>query len=397
MINFRKIIFSVFLTIAFVGIFFSGIYYGKSLIICDTCQPTDVNFSLFWNAYNQLKLKFVDSSKITDSTILYGAISGMAQSLGDPYTTFFNPTEAKKFTDELAGYFGGIGVEIALKKDQLTIVAPLENTPAQKAGLRAGDTIVKINGKDTVTISTDEAVTLIRGDSGTQVVLTIYRKGWTGAKDFAITRDIIKIPSLKWELLNNNIANIRLYQFSQNLDSDFNKTALEILNSPAEKIIIDLRNNPGGYLEIAQNIAGWFVEKGKTVVIEDFGGKSPQTIYKSEGNARFLNYPTVILINQGSASASEILAGALKDNNKTKLIGEKSFGKGSVQEGVNMLDGSFLKITIAKWLTPNGISISDTGLNPDIKVELTDADFEQNNDPQLKKAIEILKGYPTGN
>ncbi len=389
--NLKKPLISVLLILAFAGVFSSGIFLGQLLKVCDTCQPTDVNFSLFWDAYNQLKSKFVDSSKITNEAVLYGAISGMAKSLGDPYTTFFNPTEAKKFTDELAGYFGGIGIEIAIKKAQLTVVSPLENTPAQRAGLRAGDVIVKIDGKDTAAMTDDEAVTLIRGNSGTKVVLTIYRAGWTGTKDFSITRDTIKIPSLKWELLEGDIADIKLFQFSQNLNSDFNKAALEILNSPAKKIIIDLRNNPGGYLEIAQNIAGWFIEHGKTVVIEDFGTQKPQTIYKSEGNAKFLSYPTVILINQGSASASEILAGALQDNNGTKLIGEKSFGKGSVQEGVNMTDGSFLKITIAKWLTPKGTSISEKGLDPDVEVKLTDADFEQGLDPQLKRAIELLK------
>ncbi len=389
--NLKKALTSVLFVLAFGAIFVSGVYYGSSSKICETCQPTDVNFSLFWDAYNLIKTKFVDSTKVTNEAILYGAISGMAESLGDPYTTFFNPTEAKKFTDELSGQFGGIGIEMAVKNGQLTIVAPLENTPAQRAGLRAGDIILEINGEDATLISADEAVTLIRGDVGTKVSLSIYRPGTSEKNEFTITRDVIIIPSLKWELLEGDIAHLELYQFSQNLNYDFNRAAFEILNSPAKKIIIDLRNNPGGYLEISQNIAGWFVEKGKTVVIEDFGAKSEQTIYKSEGNAQFLSYPAVILMNQGSASASEILAGALRDNNKTKIVGETSFGKGSVQEGIDMIDGSFLKITIAKWLTPNGMSISDTGLIPDVAVEMTDEDFAQDKDPQLKKAIELLK------
>ncbi|MBU4204901.1 S41 family peptidase [Patescibacteria group bacterium] len=387
----KRILSFAFLVVAFLAVFYSGIFYGKNLVVCEVCAPTDVNFSLFWTAYNQLKEKFVDPSKITNQSILYGAISGMAQSLGDPYTTFFNPTDAKKFEQELSGYFDGIGIEIGIKKEQLTVIAPLEGTPAQKAGLRAGDKIVKINDQDAVGITTDEAVTLIRGQKGTKIILTIYRSGWTETKDFTITRDTIKIPSLEWTLIGDDIAHLEIYQFSQSLVFDFNTAAFEILNSKAQKIILDLRNNPGGYLEVAQDIAGWFLEKDKVVVIEDFGnGKEPQ-IYKASGNEKFSQYPMVILINQGSASASEILAGALKDNRGIQLIGEKSFGKGSVQEGINLKDDSYLKITIAKWLTPNGLSISDKGLDPDIKVELTDEDYEQDKDPQLEKAIEILE------
>ncbi|MBU2539999.1 S41 family peptidase [Patescibacteria group bacterium] len=387
----KKDLVIIIFVIAIVPIFWFGVFVGKNEVICEVCQPTDINFSLFWTAYHQLKEKFVGPEKITDENVLYGAISGMAQSLEDPYTIFFNPEDAKKFEDELAGFFDGIGIEIGIKKEQLTVVSPLEGTPAQKAGLRPGDKITKINGKDALRMTTDEAVNLIRGEKGTQVTLTIYRTSWTDAKDFKIIRDTIKIPSLKWELVEGNIAKLRIYQFSQTLSNDFNQAALEILNSPAKKIILDLRNNPGGYLEISQNIAGWFLEKGKIVVIEDFGASKEQKIYKAEGNASFLQYPMVILINEGSASASEILAGALKDNRDIKLIGEKSFGKGSVQEGVNLKDNSFLKITVAKWLTPNGISISEKGLDPDIKVALTDDDYENEKDPQLDKAIEILK------
>jgi len=387
----RKILVFACLAISFLGIFAGGVYYGKNLVICDTCPPTDINFSLFWTAYNHLKEKFVEPSKITEEDVLYGAISGMTQSLGDPYTIFFNPTDAKSFEQELAGYFDGIGVEIGIKKEQLTIIAPLEGTPGQRAGLRAGDKIIEINGQSTLGMTIDEAVTLIRGQKGTRVALGIYRSGWTETKDFTITRDTIKIPSLKWTLINDDIAHLEIYQFSQSLVSDFNAAAIQILNSSAKKIILDIRNNPGGYLEVAQDIASWFLENDKVVVIEDFGnGKDPK-IYKTFGNGNFSQYPTAILINQGSASASEILAGALKDNRDIQLIGEKSFGKGSVQEGVSLKDGSFLKITTAKWLTPNGHSISDKGLDPDIKVEITDDDYEQDKDPQLEKAVEILE------
>jgi len=388
---FKRILFFIFLLAVLFGVFIGGSFYGKKLVVCEVCPPTDVNFSLFWTAYNKLKEKFVDPAKITDQDVLYGAISGMTQSLGDPYTVFFNPTDAKKFEEELSGYFDGIGIEIGIKKEQLTIVAPLEGTPAQRAGLRAGDKIVKINDQDTSGMSTDEAVTLIRGEKGTAVNLTIYRSGWAETKDFTITRDTIKIPSFKWELINDDIGHLKIYQFSQSLVSDFNMAAFEILNSSAQKIVLDLRNNPGGYLEVAQDIAGWFLESGKVVVVEDFGSAKEPLIYKTSGNGKLIQYPMVILINQGSASASEILAGALRDNRGIKLVGEKSFGKGSVQEGVNLKDGSFLKITIAKWLTPSGLSISDKGLDPDVKVELTEKDYEQDKDPQLEKAVEILE------
>ncbi|MFA5878283.1 MAG: S41 family peptidase [Candidatus Staskawiczbacteria bacterium] len=387
----QKILLVIYYIVFVIAIFAIGIWYGQTSVVCEVCPPTDVNFSLFWSAHNSLKDKFVDPSKITPENVLYGAISGMAQSLGDPYTTFFNPTEAKKFEDELSGYFDGIGVEMGIKDGQLTIIAPLTGTPAQQARLRAGDKIVAIDGKDTANMTSDEAVTLIRGKKGTRVTLTIYRSDWKETKDFTITRDSIKIPSLKWQLINDDIAYIEMYQFSQSLSGDFNRASLEILNSPAKRIILDLRNNPGGYLEVSQNIAGWFMEKEKIVVIEDFGATKPQQIYYTEGNASFSQYPIVVLINQGSASASEILAGALRDNRQIKLIGEKSYGKGSVQEGIEMEDGSFLKITVAKWLTPNGLSISDTGLEPDITVEITDQDYTDEKDPQLDKAIEIIK------
>jgi carboxyl-terminal processing protease len=250
-------------------------------------------------------------------------------------------------------------------------------------------------------MTTDEAVSLIRGPKGTNVTLTIFRDGWNKQKDIIITRETIKIPSIKWSLLaspgeaggkDGDVAYVQIFQFDENLSSDFKSVALQILQSPAKKIIIDLRNNPGGYLELSQYVAGWFLQPGQTVVTEDFGKNREKQIYKAKGNASLANYPTVVLINQGTASASEILAGALRDNMGIKLIGEKSFGKGSVQEVIDLRGGSFLKVTIAKWLTPKGVSISEVGLEPDIKVEITEQDVEQKNDPQLNKALEIVKG-----
>jgi len=231
---------------------------------------------------------------------------------------------------------------------------------------------------------------LIRGPRGSEVTLTIFREEWEKTKEIKIVREIIEIPSLKWEIKDENIAYIKLYHFTEKASLDFSQTAIEILNSSAKKIILDLRNNPGGYLEVAQDIAGWFLERGQIVVIEDFG-QGKQKEYKAKGNGLLFSYPLVILINQGSASGAEILAGALRDNRGILLIGEKSFGKGSVQELEKLTEGSSLKITIARWLTPKGELITDKGLEPDIKVEMTDEDYEQERDPQLDKAIEVIR------
>ena len=352
---------------------------------------SNLDFTLFWETWQTLKERFIDKTKFDNQKMLYGAISGVVSSLEDPYTVFMNPEESKKFLEDVSGKFEGVGMEIGQKKGQLQIISPLEGTPAQKAGLRAGDKIVKIDDVFANELTVDEAVSKIRGDKGTEVTLTIFREDWNDTKEFKIVRDVIMVPSLKWEIKDNDIAYIRLYQFSEKAGYDFKKASLEILGSPAKKIILDLRNNPGGYLEISKDIASFFLEKGSLVAIEDFGGKSESKKYIADGNDIFSGFPIVVLINQGSASASEILAGALRDDREIKLIGETSFGKGSVQEIKNLNDGSSLKVTVAKWLTPKGQSISDHGLVPDVEVEITDEDYQNNKDPQLDKALEILK------
>jgi len=385
------LVFLFFVIITSSGVF--GFYFGKSQ--CLICPPEEIDLSLFWETWNKLEEKFVSPEKLDVQKMIYGAISGMVKSLEDPYTTFLNPEDSKKFLEDVTGYFEGAGMEIGIRKGQLQVIAPLEGTPAQEAGLRSGDKIIKINDTLAGDITIDEAVNLIRGTKGTEVTLTIFREEWQTTKEIKIVRAIIEVPSLKWELKETpegeKIVYLKLYQFSEKASSDFDKAAIEILASPGKKIILDLRNNPGGYLEVARDISGWFLERGQTVVIEDLGQKTEQKIYKATGNAKFLQYPIVILINQGSASASEILAAALRDNLGIKLIGEKSFGKGSVQELENLRGGSSLKITVARWLTPSGEFITDKGLEPDIKVEMTEEDYEAERDPQLDKAIEIIK------
>lgn len=389
--NSKKIIYSIILCLLFIAVFVCGAWFGVKKIAYNVPQPNTIDFSLFWDAYNQLKDNFINPSNITNQKILYGAIRGMTDSLGDDYTNFFDPSQAQKFKQDLFGSFNGIGVEIGIKKDLLTVIAPLKGTPGEKAGLKSGDIILKIDGKDTANITADEAVESIRGPKGTEVTLAILREDWNNSKNIKITRDTIEIPTIDWSLKDDNVAYIQIYQFGEKISSDFAIVASEILQSSAKKIILDLRDNPGGYLSATQDIAGWFLEKGKTVTIESFGDDKPEQTYKTEGSSSFINYPTVVLINQGSASASEILAATLRDNRGVKLIGEKSFGKGSVQEVIDLRGGSFLKITIADWLTPKGKSISEAGLTPDISVEITDKDAEEGKDPQLDKALEIIK------
>ncbi len=388
--NYKKVLYSVVLVILFIAIFGAGIWVGVTRIAYHVPQPGTIDFSLFWDAYSKLEQKFVDPSKITDQEIIYGAIAGMTNSLGDPYTDFFNPKQAGEFYQNLSGSFEGIGAEIGIKDGLLTIIAPLKDAPSQKAGLKSGDTILKIDDKDATGMTTTEAVGLIRGAKGTSVTLNIMREDWTSSKDIKIIRSTIQLPAMEWTLKENGVAHIQIYQFNDVLNLEFEKASLEILQSGAKKIVLDLRDNPGGYLGVAQDIAGWFLQKGQVVTIEDFGKDEDPQIYKAEGNSVFADFPVVVLINQGSASASEILAGAIRDNRGAQLVGEKSFGKGSVQEVVDLRGGSFLKITIARWLTPKGDSISEVGLTPDIKVELTEDDFKEQRDAQLERALEII-------
>jgi len=323
--------------------------------------------------------------------MVFGAISGMVKSLGDPYTVFMNPEDTKRFQDDISGSFEGVGMEIGIRNRNLQVISPLEGTPAKAAGLRPGDLIVRIDDTPARDLTLEEAVSLIRGPRGVDVVLSILRDDWTESREFSITRAVIKIPSLEWEILEGNIAYIQLFHFSEPAARIFGMAANGVLASSADRIILDLRNNPGGFLEVAVTIAGWFLEKDQLVVTEDFGEEGKERTYKAKGSGRLGSYPLVILLNQGSASASEILAGALRDHRGVMIVGEKSFGKGSVQELESLAGDASLKITVANWLTPNGSHITDIGLEPDVKVEMTPEDFEEERDPQFDKALEIVK------
>ncbi len=369
-----------------------GIYKGMELV----SPAGKIDLSLFWESYNVLEKKYVGREEFDHEKMIYGAISGMVESLDDPYTIFMPPEETNQFFEDVSGVFEGVGMEIGIRNDQLQVIAPLEGTPAQKAGLRAGDKIFKVGDEHTRDLTIDEAVHLIRGPKGTEVVLTIARNGWEKTQEIKIIRGIIEMPSIKWELLEDDteadpIVYMRLYQFLGTTGSAFQTASVKILNTSAKKIILDLRNNPGGYLEVSQYIAGWFLEKDQIVTIEDFGPDQEKLEYLAKGNGAFKDFEIVVLMNQGSASASEILAGALRDNCGIKIIGETSFGKGSVQELERLRNGSSLKITVAKWLTPNGNLIAGKGIEPDIEVKMTNEDYEEGNDPQLDRAVELLK------
>lgn len=353
-------------------------------------EDVKADFSIFWEAWQKIRDEHIEGAKADEKKMVYGAVSGMVDSLKDPNTIFLPPDDSKKFNEDISGAFGGIGAEIGIRNEQLVIVAPLKDTPAERAGLKSGDKILKIGEKVTIGLDVNEAVKLIRGPVGEKVVLTILRADTENPKEVTIVREIIKIPTLDVEIKDGNLAHVKLHSFNENAPYEFYKAVIKAASYGAQGIILDLRNNPGGFLEVAVNIAGWFLDRGATVVAEEFKS-GEKKIFRANGNGALKDVPTVILVNGGSASASEILAGALRDHLGIKLVGEKTFGKGTVQELYELRDSSALKITIAHWLLPGGQLIEKNGLMPDIEIKLTEKDIEGKKDPQLDKAIEVLR------
>ena len=397
----RKVVAAVLLiAIGFLGGFQIGkkgyTFEPKSFKIINQSEaPKVVDYQLLWDAINTVNEKYIEK-KPTPLQFLYGAIKGAVESTGDPYTTFFEPKDLENFKADLKGSFEGIGAEIGKKGENIVIVAPLEGTPAKQAGLLPNDIIYKVNGESTVGWSTEEAVSKIRGKKGTTVVLTIVREGKLQPFDVKIVRDKIEIKSVKWEFKDiagnsgtKKIAIITISKFGDDTQSLFDKAVNEVLNRSIDGIIVDLRNNPGGYLQTAVDLASAWVNEGEVVVTEERSQGIPN-VYKASGHPRLGNIKTLVLINGGSASASEILAGALRDHQKTILIGEKSFGKGSVQELIDLRDNTAVKITVAKWITPSGKNLNKEGLNPDIEVKLTENDLNASKDPQMDKALEEI-------
>ncbi len=406
-LNFGKVRNFLFGAIVVFAIFAGGYYLGvqgykaevdKALHVAITREPPpdkNVDFSLFWNVWDTLASKYFDKSKIVPSEMVYGAISGMVSALNDPYTMFLPPKENKVVGEDLKGSFEGVGIEIGFRGMRLAVVSPLPGSPAEKAGVKAGDYIVHIKDeKKNIDIGTNgillpDAVQAIRGAAGSKVTLTLIRDGNDNPILVELTRAKLNVPSIALTLVgkDKNIAHIKISKFGAETTGEWDKAVSEVLKKPeVTAIIIDVRNDPGGYLQAAIDIASDFVPTGTNVVMQQ-GGDGSRQEYKSQKFGRLQKYSVAVLINGGSASASEILSGALRDNRGFKLVGEKSFGKGTIQEPIEIPGGSGLHVTTARWLTPNGIWVHEKGLDPDIKIE---DDEKTTNDEQLEAAIKSV-------
>jgi carboxyl-terminal processing protease len=371
----------------------SGIDNKESDISANT------DFSTFWKVWNILNEKYVPTHSTTTPTNqqkVYGAIQGLTASYGDPYTIFFPPVDSKNFNDQISGSFEGVGMEIDVKDGNLTVVAPLKGTPSYKAGVKAGDKIIRINKKITTGLSTEQAVALIKGPKGSTVVLSIIRGNSKEPMDISIVRDVISVPTIDTET-KGDVFVIHLYTFTATSPNLFRNALREFVESGKNKMVLDLRGNPGGYLEAAVDMASWFLPAGDVVVSEKSKDPKNNQDYRSRGYNIFNeNLKMAILMDQGSASASEILSGALSEQGVATLIGTRSYGKGSVQELVPITSDTSLKVTVAKWYTPKDHSISDGGLTPDIKVDLDVAKFAKGEDTQMETAVNFLDGITPG-
>lgn len=411
---------AIILALAVIGVsYYSGFRSGleanppietvTGLANLETDKPEGVDFSPFWKTWNLLNDRFVTVGTTTsEQDKVWGAIQGLTSSLKDPYTVFFPPRDNEIFKSEISGNFEGVGMEIGIKDDVLTVVAPLKGTPAEKAGIKPGDKILKINETITNGMKTEEAVHLIRGPRGTQVKLLVVRDGRTQPFEIKITREVIDLPTIdttsktqssiddQGALTIKGVFIIRLYSFSAPSANLFREALRKFYESGSNYLIIDLRGNPGGYLDAAVDMASWFLPTGKLVVAEDFGKARDKREYRSFGYDVFArtrpNLKVAVLVDGGSASASEIFAAALRENGLATLIGQKTFGKGSVQELVAVTPETSLKVTVARWLTPQGHSISEVGITPDIIVKPTEAEIKAGKDPIMDKAVQFLTG-----
>lgn len=385
--------------------------YKPQISVTSKAPPNElsnVDFTQFWMVWDKLSSEYYDKSKLDSQKMLNGAISGMVGSLDDPFTVYLPPVQNDNFKQGMAGQFQGIGAELGTKDKNIIVIAPLTGSPAQKAGIKAGDAILEVNGNSTANWTLSQAVEKIRGPKGSTVLLTIAQSG-KEPKEIKIIRDVITVKSVESyvkkvkdvenikidkKIENEKIAYIRLSQFGDNTNSEWlemaNSLSLKLdQESDVKGIIFDLRNNPGGYLSDAVFIASEFVNEGSVVVIEE-EKLNDRELLKANRRGFFTDIPVIVLINKGSASASEIVAGALRDHDRAKLLGETSYGKGTIQQAEDLGGGAGLHVTIAKWLTPNETWVNGKGLEPDIKVELDPKEPER--DTQLERAIsEILK------
>lgn len=377
--------------------------YQPTISITNKLPPQNLNidFKLFWDTWDLLSRSYLNKKEIDPTKLFYGAISGMVEALGDPYTVFLPPEQQKFSKEELNGSFEGVGIQLGFneakppsggsKDKRLVVIAPLSGTPAEVAGIRPQDLIIKIDDKETTNLTLPEAVNLIRGPKGTQVTLTILQEGDSEPKSLSLTRDTIIVKSVEVSYKNTSsgkkVAIIKLSRFGERTQDEWNKAVSDIVSANPDALVLDLRNNPGGFLEGAVFVASEFLDGGDVVSQENSEGV--RTAFKVSRAGKLTRVPMNVLINKGSASASEIVAGALQDRKRAKLIGEKSFGKGTIQEAQDLAGSTGIHITVAKWLTPGGRWVNDTqGIDPDVKIEADKED--QTKDPQLDKAIELL-------
>ena len=381
----------------------SGVWIGwtvgrnhpKNIVVSEATniQPngstTSADFNTFWAAWQDIQNESLWTPSTTPTQMMYGAITGMVGSLGDPYTEFFTPADSSQFTQDITGNFGGIGAELGENTStQIVVMSAISSTPAFAAGLKPQDIIASINGSSTASMNIDDAVNLIRGTVGTNVTLGILRQGWSAPKNFTITRANIQVPTVEFSM-KGDIAYIQLNEFTQDADTLFYQALQNAVNANAKGIVLDLRGDPGGYLQVAVDISGYFLKPGSPVV-KEVGRTVPEQDYTATGSGALDTMPMAILIDSGSASAAEILSGALNDDRSVPLIGARSFGKGTVQQLENLPDGSSLKITVAHWVLPSGRILDHDGLLPNYPVAITDAQVAAGKDPQLDEALSIV-------
>jgi len=362
---------------------------GQPRVVIDRSQPAErqeIDFSLFWEVWDRLESAFIDKTALNPGEMVYGAIKGMVSSLGDPYTTFLSPQENKQAKEDLGGSFEGVGIQLGFKNGNLAVIAPLSGMPAERAGVRAGDLILAIEEEETTGMTLPEAVRLIRGPKETTIKLTLLHEGGGQPYEALITRETIVVPSVE-VVFKDGVAHLRLTRFGERTDEEWHTAILSIVNyqPPIAGVVLDLRNNPGGYLAGSVFIASEFLDSGVVVIQEQADGR--KETFSVNRSGKMTTLPLVVLVNKGSASASEIVAGALQEHGRAKIVGEPSFGKGTIQEAQDLAGGSGLHVTTARWLLPSGKSIDKTGLIPDNQI-IDNPETEE--DEQLQKAISLL-------
>ena len=402
--------------LAFGMAFVSGYLFGRAepargpLSFLEALQPSTARateegvltsdeqqrFKVFWEAWQVVERDFYDRSQIDHQKLIYGAVKGMVDAVGDPYTVYQTPSQREISDTDLRGSFDGIGIQVDMKDNRLTVVAPIEGSPAEAAGFRPGDIVLEVDGKSLSGKTLNDTVGLIRGPRGTSVTLTVLRQGTNDPIEITVVRAEIKLKSVRVRMLDDQVGYLRISSFSASTGTEMANGVKNLVDQQARGIVVDLRNNPGGYLSTSVEASAQFVDPG-TVVLYQQSGNGDRKTYRTEGGGTATQLPVVVLINKGSASASEIMAGALRDNGRAFLVGEKSFGKGTVQNVHELSDKSGLRVTTAQWLTPSEKPIQGVGLLPDQVVELPptatiSSEATRADDPQLDAAVRHLLG-----